>query len=126
MPTYEYKCEACGRQFDYFQSMNDPRLETCILDDCDGKVKRLLGTGAGIIFKGSGFYETDYRSDSYKKGAESANKSSDSSGGDASKSKGAEKKSSGGSDSGSSASKSSSSSSTGGGSSTSTKTTASS
>lgn len=54
--------------------MKDDRLEVCPLDDCDGGVKRLLGTGAGIIFKGSGFYETDYRSDSYKKAA-SADKS---------------------------------------------------
>ena len=49
--------------------MSDAKLEDCPLDDCDGQVKRLLGTGAGLIFKGSGFYETDYRSDSYKKGA---------------------------------------------------------
>lgn len=48
--------------------MNDPKLEDCPQDGCDGKVKRLLGTGAGVIFKGSGFYQTDYRSDSYKKG----------------------------------------------------------
>ncbi len=54
--------------------MKDDRLEVCPLDDCDGGVRRLLGTGAGIIFKGSGFYETDYRSDSYKKAA-SADKS---------------------------------------------------
>ncbi len=100
MPTYEYRCEACGRTFDYFQSMNDPRLETCIHDDCKGAVKRLLGTGAGIIFKGSGFYETDYRSDSYKKGEESATKKSDSKSGD---SKSSESKS-GSSDSGSSSS----------------------
>lgn len=74
MPTYDYKCEKCGHQFEAFQSMKDDRLEVCPLDDCDGGVKRLLGTGAGIIFKGSGFYETDYRSDSYKKAA-SADKS---------------------------------------------------
>jgi putative FmdB family regulatory protein len=66
MPTYEYRCERCGKNFDYFQSMNDPRLETCIFEGCGGSVKRLLGRGAGIIFKGSGFYETDYRSDAYK------------------------------------------------------------
>ena len=64
MPTYDYKCEKCGHQFEAFQSMKDDRLEDCPRDDCDGGVKRLLGTGAGIIFKGSGFYETDYRSDS--------------------------------------------------------------
>ena len=74
MPTYDYNCEKCGHQFEAFQSMKDDRLEVCPLDDCDGGVKRLLGTGAGIIFKGSGFYETDYRSDSYKKAA-SADKS---------------------------------------------------
>lgn len=69
MPNYDYKCENCGHQFEVFQSMKDDRLTDCPLDDCDGGVKRLLGTGAGIIFKGSGFYETDYRSDSYKKAA---------------------------------------------------------
>lgn len=51
--------------------MNDAKLTDCPLDDCAGPVKRLLGTGAGIIFKGGGFYETDYRSDSYKKGVKS-------------------------------------------------------
>ncbi len=50
--------------------MKDDRLTDCPLDDCDGNVKRLIGTGAGIIFKGGGFYETDYRSDSYKKAAQ--------------------------------------------------------
>lgn len=73
MPTYDYQCQQCGHQFEVFQSMNDDRLTDCPKDDCDGSVKRLIGTGAGIIFKGSGFYETDYRSDSYKKG-ESADK----------------------------------------------------
>jgi predicted nucleic acid-binding Zn ribbon protein len=58
--------------------MKDERLTDCPLESCDGQVKRLLGTGAGIIFKGSGFYETDYRSASYKKAA-SADKPSDSS-----------------------------------------------
>ncbi len=121
MPTYEYRCEDCGRTFDYFQSMNDPRLETCQFDDCEGKVKRLLGTGAGIIFKGSGFYETDYRSDSYKKGAESAkdgdsttkkSDSGDSNGGSKKESSGSSSSGSSSSDSGSgSGSKSSSSSS---------------
>ncbi|MCG8600281.1 MAG: zinc ribbon domain-containing protein [Verrucomicrobiales bacterium] len=89
MPTYDYKCQKCNHQFEVFQSMKDDRLTDCPLDDCDGEVKRLLGTGAGIIFKGSGFYETDYRSDSYKKAA-NADKSagsSGSSGGDSKKSK---------------------------------------
>ncbi len=69
MPTYDYLCESCGHRFEYFQSMNDEKLKDCPLEDCSGPVKRLLGTGAGIIFKGGGFYETDYRSDSYKSGA---------------------------------------------------------
>lgn len=60
--------------------MKDDRLTDCPLETCDGSVKRLLGTGAGIIFKGSGFYETDYRSDSYKKAA-SADKSTGGGGG---------------------------------------------
>jgi len=64
MPTYEYRCLECGRLFEEFQSMTDDPLETCRF--CEGKVKRLIGTGAGIIFKGSGFYCTDYRDSSYK------------------------------------------------------------
>lgn len=70
MPTYDYICEKCGHQFEYFQSMNDAKLTDCPLEECDGSVKRLMGTGAGIIFKGSGFYETDYkRGDAYQKAA---------------------------------------------------------
>ena len=69
MPNYDYKCETCGHQFEVFQSMNDDKLTDCPLEECDGSVKRLLGTGGGIIFKGAGFYETDYRSSSYKEGA---------------------------------------------------------
>lgn len=64
MPTYEYKCQSCKRVFDVFQSMTDKPLTECT--ECHGKLKRLIGTGAGFIFKGSGFYVTDYRSDSYK------------------------------------------------------------
>lgn len=69
MPTYAYACQKCGHEFDEFQSIKANPLRKC--PEC-GKMalKRLIGTGAGIIFKGSGFYETDYRSDSYKKGAE--------------------------------------------------------
>jgi putative FmdB family regulatory protein len=69
MPTYGYTCEKCGHEFDAFQSIRARPLRKC--PEC-GKtaLKRLIGTGAGIIFKGSGFYQTDYRSDSYKKAAE--------------------------------------------------------
>lgn len=69
MPNYDYKCQECGKQFEVFQSMNDAKLTDCPESDCEGTVKRLLGTGGGIIFKGSGFYQTDYRSSSYQKGA---------------------------------------------------------
>jgi len=66
MPTYDYKCQDCGYSFEKFQSINARKLTRC--PRCGGKVKRLIGTGAGILFKGSGFYETDYRSQSYKDG----------------------------------------------------------
>lgn len=67
MPTYEYECLDCGHQFEVVQSMKDPHLTEC--PQCHGKVQRKIGRGAGIIFKGSGFYQTDYRSDSYKAAA---------------------------------------------------------
>jgi putative FmdB family regulatory protein len=68
MPTYEYRCDACGHQFDELQSFKDEPLKVC--PKChQEKLRRLFGTGAAILFKGSGFYETDYRSDSYKKAA---------------------------------------------------------
>jgi putative FmdB family regulatory protein len=60
MPTYEYNCQKCGKTFEVFQSMKDAPLKTCTCGK-KGKVRRLVGGGAGIIFKGSGFYETDYR-----------------------------------------------------------------
>jgi putative FmdB family regulatory protein len=75
MPTYEYSCEKCGGTFETVQSMRDAALQKCPKELCrqkkwgHGKVKRLIGTGAGIIFKGSGFYITDYRSDSYREAA---------------------------------------------------------
>jgi putative FmdB family regulatory protein len=70
MPTYEYVCEGCGCEFERFESITAKPLRRC--PKCGKKkVKRLIGTGAGIIFKGSGFYQTDYRSESYKKGAQS-------------------------------------------------------
>ena len=69
MPTYDYKCQACSHQFEKFQSITSSAIRKC--PECGKlKVKRLLGTGGGIIFKGSGFYETDYRSDGYKAAAE--------------------------------------------------------
>lgn len=75
MPTYEYVCSKCGAEFEKFQSMKDAPLTTCPKEVCGmkkwgkGKVKRMLSAGAGLIFKGSGFYITDYRSDNYKAAA---------------------------------------------------------
>jgi len=68
MPTYEYKCRDCGEKFDEFQKITDPPLTRC--PSCGGEIDRLISGGSGILFKGSGFYLTDYRSDSYKKAAE--------------------------------------------------------
>ena len=66
MPTYDYVCDACDHEFEEFQMMSAKPLKKC--PECGkNKLRRLIGTGAGIIFKGSGFYETDYRSDGYKK-----------------------------------------------------------
>jgi putative FmdB family regulatory protein len=99
MPTYEYRCEKCNQTFETFQSMKDEPFVVCPEKLCrlevwgEGKVKRLIGTGAGLIFKGSGFYITDYRSSNYK---ESAKKESGSSKGEESKS-GSEKPKEGGS-----------------------------
>ena len=59
MPTYDYQCTHCGHNFEVFQKMTDPVLTAC--PKCKSKVKRLIGSGSGIIFKGSGFYATDYR-----------------------------------------------------------------
>src|SRR3954464_10150841 len=76
MPTYEYDCGKCKKTFEAFQSMKDSAFETCPKELCrqktwgKGKVRRLLGTGAGLIFKGSGFYITDYRSEGYKTAAQ--------------------------------------------------------
>ncbi len=75
MPTYEYECKKCKRTFDVFQSITAKRLQKC--PQCKGAVHRLIGRGAGIIFKGSGFYQTDYRSDNYKKGAAADRKSTE-------------------------------------------------
>jgi putative FmdB family regulatory protein len=67
MPTYEYECLECGHAFENFQSMSADPLKDCPKDDCDGKVRRLVSAGSGIIFKGSGFYETDYKKKSGSK-----------------------------------------------------------
>jgi len=67
VPTYEYECKECGYKFEMFQDMTDKPLKKC--PECGGAVNRLIGTGGGFIFKGGGFYATDYRSESYKKGA---------------------------------------------------------
>jgi putative FmdB family regulatory protein len=68
MPTYEYRCKACGHEFEEFQSITAPVLKKC--PSCaKAKLERLIGTGSAVMFKGGGFYETDYRSDSYKKAA---------------------------------------------------------
>jgi putative FmdB family regulatory protein len=67
MPTYEYVCRKCGHEFDAFQRMSDAPLKRC--PKCKGAVQRKIGGGAGLLFKGSGFYITDYRSAGYKSGA---------------------------------------------------------
>ena len=73
MPTYDYICEDCGYEFEQFQSIKAPPLRKCPI--CKKtSLKRLIGSGSALIFKGSGFYETDYRSESYKKQAEQSEK----------------------------------------------------
>lgn len=90
MPTYDYLCDACGHKFEHFQSISDKLLKKC--PKCKkSKLRRLFGTGAAVVFKGSGFYTTDYRSDAYKKDAKA-----DKAGGEGkSESKSSESKSSG-------------------------------
>jgi putative FmdB family regulatory protein len=78
MPTYEYECQKCHHRFEQFQSIKDKPIERC--PKCKkGRTKRLFGTGAGIIFKGSGFYQTDYRSKSYSEAASKEKSASSSS-----------------------------------------------
>jgi len=76
MPTYDYRCAACGHELEIFQSMSESPKRKC--PEC-GKLRleRQIGMGAGVIFKGSGFYETDYRSDSYKQGARADSKAAE-------------------------------------------------
>jgi putative FmdB family regulatory protein len=79
MPTYDYQCDDCGHEFELFQSISEPLKRKC--PECGKlKLRRLFGTGAAVVFKGSGFYQTDYRSDSYKKGAEKDKKPTEKSG----------------------------------------------
>lgn len=86
MPTYDYQCDACNHTFEEFQSMMDKPLKKC--PQCKKpKLRRLIGTGAAIIFKGSGFYQTDYRSESYKSAAKAEESKPSSADGEASKSK---------------------------------------
>lgn len=74
MPTYDYECDACGHAFELFQTISEPVKRKC--PECKKqKLRRLFGTGAAVMFKGSGFYQTDYRSDSYKKAAAADSKS---------------------------------------------------
>ena len=74
MPTYDYKCSNCNHTFEYFQPMSSVPLTEC--PECKGKLKRIIGTGSGPIFKGSGFYQTDYKgkSQNSKKSSESESK----------------------------------------------------
>jgi putative FmdB family regulatory protein len=94
MPTYDYECDACGHLYELFQGINDPIKRKC--PKCKKlKLRRLFGTGAAILFKGSGFYETDYRSESYKSDAKKESSAEKKSKSDASSSKKGSKKSDG-------------------------------
>jgi putative FmdB family regulatory protein len=83
MPTYEYECAKCRKSFEIVQSMKDDALKTCPKGLCrmktwgKGRVKRKIGAGAGLIFKGTGFYITDYRSEGYKKSKNESTKPAD-------------------------------------------------
>jgi putative FmdB family regulatory protein len=89
MPTYEYVCQKCDHQFELVQSIKDEPLAICPKDLCPqkrwakGKVKKLIGAGGGLLFKGSGFYITDYRSEKYKEAAKKDSAAGSSAGGDA-------------------------------------------
>ena len=74
MPTYDYRCLRCGNKFEVFQYMTEKHLSSC--PECGGKVKRLIGAGAGPIFKGSGFYQTDYKNSSNSSNQKSDKKTS--------------------------------------------------
>ncbi len=89
MPTYEYLCEKCGHEFEVYQAISAKPLRYCMQDNClrkqwgRGRVKRKISAGAGLLFKGSGFYITDYRSEGYKKAAQKDSSKAKPSGGDA-------------------------------------------
>ncbi len=88
MPTYDYRCNECGHELELFQSIKAAVKRRC--PECGrNTLKRLIGTGSGVIFKGSGFYQTDYRSEGYRKAAESDKKATE---GNKSSAEGAEKK----------------------------------
>ena len=89
MPTYQYRCKDCGHEFEEFQLITEDPISDC--PACDGETHRIISGGAGLLFKGSGFYITDYRSDSYK--SASKNESGGSSGGTSDSSGGASKES---------------------------------
>jgi putative FmdB family regulatory protein len=88
MPTYEYVCDKCGHHFEHFQSITDKPLTVCPKEVCPqrvwgrGNVRRLIGAGAGLLFKGSGFYITDYRSESYRQAAKKEAEAAKPAGGD--------------------------------------------
>lgn len=93
MPTYDYECDACGHTLEIFQSMTEGHKRKC--PECGkNKLRRLIGAGAAVVFKGSGFYQTDYRSDSYKKGAAADKKAAEKKSDSKSDSKSSESKSS--------------------------------
>lgn len=88
MPTYEYECSGCGQDFELFQKMTDAPIEKC--PQCGGKATRKISAGAGLLFKGSGFYITDYRSEGYKKAAQAETAGSGSGEGKSAKGSGGE------------------------------------
>ena len=90
MPTYEYECNSCGHHFELFQSITAGAKRKC--PECGRlTLRRLIGPGAAIVFKGSGFYQTDYRSESYRSGASAASKARSNGSNGKSKDKGAKK-----------------------------------
>lgn len=104
MPTYDYECTKCGKVFELVQPITETARRKLKKEDpkpcdCNAEVRRLIGTGAGVIFKGSGFYQTDYRSESYKKGAK-ADKEAREGKTDTGKADGGKKKSAGSKDGG--------------------------